>query len=440
MKKLFYLLAGSLCMSAAMVSCVDDEESDEVKELRQVQLSQEKASLDQTYLNIYNTAINKVKTLSSDKKDQQKQLDDVKSGKLSLDEAKTNIVSWNNIRIAKAEKDIENEEAIKKIYQSMETTSPEEINQARVNAQIDLNKANNERLTYWTNLTVNGFNYDNIDTDASWSSKLNELVGRYYYGNNFYMPQNHKLQVTAFIQRAQSVFADNNGVFYIYDRYRKEPTWDYYYLNNIIETKTKDLQDEGATYYTYRYYAINEDAYSDLKDVMKANVDSLQKKSILDDSYTDVYNSYKEKQDSIVANYNALKSAITAYTALLTELEGYAKKVYELEMAYNKAYAIYNAYNYSTMDKEELIFSCESNINDLKNDIARYNEYIEDANNNIVDNATLTSYYTTLIAELDSEIKFQQSVADKYRQLLSGSSNSSSTETATTTTDDTKTE
>lgn len=46
MKKLFYLLAGSLCMSAAMVSCVDDEESNEVKELRQVQLNQEKAQLD----------------------------------------------------------------------------------------------------------------------------------------------------------------------------------------------------------------------------------------------------------------------------------------------------------------------------------------------------------------------------------------------------------
>lgn len=440
MKKLFYLLAGSLCMSAAMVSCVDDEESNEVKELRQVQLNQEKAQLDQTYLNMYNTAVSKVKTLSSDKKDQQQQLDDVKSGKLSLDEAKTNIESWNNIRIAKAEKDIENEKAIKTIYEKMETTSPEEINQARVNAQIDANKADNERHTYWTNLTIDGFNYNNVDVDAYWNSKLNELLGRNYYGYNFYMPINHKLQVTAFIQKALSIFKDNDGVLSIYDRYREDATWNNYYLNGIIEDKSKELQDEGVTYYTYRYYTINEETYNDLKDVLKANVDSLQKRALLDDSYTNTYNNYKEKQDSIIANYNALKATLTAYSELVTKLEGYAKQVYALEIAYNKAYSIYNAYNYSTMDKEQLILNCESNINDLKSDIVRYNQNIENAANNIVDNATLTSYYTTLIAELDSEIKFQQSIADKYRQLLGGSSNSSSTEPATTTTDDTKTE
>ena len=50
MRKLIYLVAGSLCMSAAMTSCVDDEESNEVKEMRQVQLNQMKLDLEQFVL------------------------------------------------------------------------------------------------------------------------------------------------------------------------------------------------------------------------------------------------------------------------------------------------------------------------------------------------------------------------------------------------------
>ena len=136
MRKLIYLVAGSLCMSAAMTSCVDDEESNEVKEMRQVQLNQmkldleqDKADLDQTYWNMYNSAISKVKTLENDKKNFQLQLDDVKSGNVTLADAKDAIVKYNDIRIAQAEKDIQDEEAVKTIYKNMDIKSAEDLNE-----------------------------------------------------------------------------------------------------------------------------------------------------------------------------------------------------------------------------------------------------------------------------------------------------------------------
>jgi len=418
-------------MSAAMVSCVDDEESTEVKEMRQAQLEQMKADLDQTYWNMYNSAISKVKTLENEKKTVQNDLDDVKSGKLTLEDAKTAIIDWNNIRIAQAKKDIEDEEAVKEIYEKMDIKSAEELREEEINAEIEMKKAYTAKYTYWAELTNNGYNYNNISAEAYWNSKLNELLNSKsdYYG--FYTPSNHKLQGSAFIQAAASVFYNDNSYFSFYDSYSTSPSYSTYYMNDIFDLNSKELKDDNVTYYTYYYYTINTEAYNEYLNTLKTNTDSLQKRLLLgDNSVEDTFNTYKEKKDSVEAKYKTLNSTITAYNTLRNTLEGFAKEVYALEIAYNKAENIYLAYSYNGMDKEELVMQCEKNINTLKNNIVEYNENIETANNDIVDNATLTSYYNTLISNLESDIQFQKSMAEKYRNLL-GSSTSSSSESST---------
>ena len=433
MRKLIYLVAGSLCMSAAMTSCVDDEESNEVKEMRQVQLNQmkldleqDKADLDQTYWNMYNSAISKVKALENDKKNFQLQLDDVKSGNVTLADAKDAIVKYNDIRIAQAEKDIKDEEAVKTIYKNMDIKSAEDLKEEEIKAEIEMNKANSARMSKWTEITNDGYNYNGVDADAYWSSKLNELLGGYTSWNNYFEPTNHKLQGTDFIAAAKDLF-DNSNDFSFYDRYRKDANYSYYYLENVIEYETVDLKDEGVVYKSYTKYKINTEDYTEMLGFLKANVDSLQKYNLLhDNAWEDEYNEYMEKKTAIEAKYKALTDNIAAYNTLLTTIEGLAKEVYALEMAYNKATNIYNAYGYSSMDKEVLVMQCESNINNLREDIVRYKDLKEQADNDIVDNATLNTYYTLVISQIDNDIKIQQSIADKYYKLLTSSNNSSS--------------
>lgn len=438
MRKLIYLVAGSLCMSAAMTSCVDDEESNEVKEMRQVQLNQMKldlekdqANLDQTYWNMYNSAISKVKALESDKKDFQLQLDDVKSGNVTLADAKDAIVKYNDIRIAQAEKDIQDEEAVKTIYKNMEIKSAEDLKEEEIKAEIEMNKANSARLSKWTEITNDGYNYNGVDASYGWNSKLSELLGGYTYWNNYYEPTNHKLQGTDFIAAAKDLY-DNSSDFSFYDQYRKDPKYTTLYLKNVIEFETVDLKDDGVVYYSYTKYKINTEKYTEMLGFLNANVDSLYKYNVINNNaWEDEYDEYIEEKTAIEAKYKALTDNIAAYNTLLTTLEGLAKEVYALETAYNKAANIYNAYGYSSMDKEVLVMQCESNINNLREDIVRYKDFKEQADNDIVDNATLNTYYTLVISQIENDIKIQQSIADKYYKLLT-SSNSSSSESSNT--------
>lgn len=439
MRKLIYLVAGSLCMSAAMTSCVDDEESNEVKEMRQVQLDQmkldleqDKADLDQTYWNMYNSAISKVKALENDKKNFQLQLDDVKSGNVTLGDAKDAIVKYNDIRIAQAEKDIQDEEAVKTIYKNMEIKSAEDLKEEEIKAEIEMNKANSARLSKWTEITNDGYNYNGVDASYGWGSKLNELLGgNSSYWSNYYEPTNHKLQGTDFIVAAKYVY-DNSSDLTFYDRYRKDANYDYYSLEDVIEFETVDLKDDGVVYKSYTKYKINTEAYTEMLGFLKANVDSLYKyNAINNNAWEDTYNDYVEKKTAIEAKYKALTDNIAAYNTLLTTLEGLAKDVYALEMAYNKAANIYNAYGYASLDKEVLVMQCESNINNLREAIVNYKELKEQADNDIVDNATLNTYYTLVISQIEDDIKIQQSIADKYYKLLT-SSNSSSSESSNT--------
>lgn len=431
MRKLIYLVAGSLCMSAAMTSCVDDEESNEVKEMRQVQLNQmkldleqDKADLDQTYWNMYNSAISKVKTLESDKKNFQLQLDDVKSGNVTLADAKDAIVKYNDIRIAQAEKDIQDEEAVKTIYKNMDIKSAEDLKEEEIKAEIEMNKANSARLSKWTEITNDGYNYNNVDASYGWNTKLSELLGGSSSWSGYYEPTNHKLQGTDFIVAAKYVY-DNSSDLTFYDRYRKDASYDYYSLEDIIEFETVDLKDDGVAYYSYTKYKINTSDYTDFLNLLKENVDSLMILSRNDNSWTDTYNDYSEKKTAIEANYKALTDNIAAYNTLLTTLDGLAKEVYALEMAYNKAVNIYNAYGYSSLDKEVLVMQCESRINTLREAIVNYKDLKEQADNDIVDNATLNTYYTLVISQIENDIKIQQSIADKYYKLLTSSNSSS---------------
>lgn len=438
MRKLIYLVAGSLCMSAAMTSCVDDEESNEVKEMRQVQLNQmkldleqDKADLDQTYWNMYNSAITKVKALENDKKNFQLQLDDVKSGNVTLADAKDAIVKYNDIRIAQAEKDIQDEEAVKTIYKNMDIKSAEDLKEEEIKAEIEMNKANSARMSKWTEITNDGYNYNGVDASYGWNSKLSELLGGYTYWNNYYEPTNHKLLGTDFIAAAKDLY-DNSSDFSFYDQYRKDPKHTTLYLKNVIEFETVDLKDDGVVYHSYTKYKINTEKYTEMLGFLNANVDSLYKYNVINNNaWEDKYDEYIEEKTAIEAKYKALTDNIAAYNTLLTTLEGLAKEVYALETAYDKAANIYNAYGYSSMDKEVLVMQCESNINTLREAIVNYKELKEQADNDIVDNATLNTYYTLVISQIEDDIKIQQSIADKYYKLLT-SSNSSSSESSNT--------
>ena len=110
MKKSF-LMIGALCMGAAFVSCVDDSESSEVKDLRKLQLSQEQAKLDQTYWNMYEAAINNVKTYKGDLNTAQQNLDGIKSGNLTHTAVKEAAIAYQNMVIARNKKDIDDKNA-----------------------------------------------------------------------------------------------------------------------------------------------------------------------------------------------------------------------------------------------------------------------------------------------------------------------------------------
>ena len=148
MKK-FFLVMGAFCVSAAIVSCVDDSESDEIKDLRQVQLDQKKVELDQkkvdlqqkqaalenTYWNNYDKAVAAVKTLQGDLNTAQQNLDGVKSGKLTHEAANAAAIAYQNTVIARNQKDIKDKETEISVQKSMKGKSYEEIQQATITAE-----------------------------------------------------------------------------------------------------------------------------------------------------------------------------------------------------------------------------------------------------------------------------------------------------------------
>lgn len=448
MKNLFYLLVG-LAVSSAMVSCVDDEESDQVKELRQAEIdklaaeaAQEQASTEQLYLNMYNTAVSKVKSLLNDISNYQQCLDDVVSGKVSLEAAKEAIVSYNEDRIAQAEKDIEDEKAVIAIYEKAEYMTSEEIEQATISARLAYESAQSASYDYWTTLTDQGYNYDGYDVTYGYYTKINELIGYYTYNSTYfysltkttsnlyklYIPQNHTIRNYEFVTLLKNIFNNNGSYYSFYDDNRTDATYNTIYLSSVVKNVPTALKDaDDYTYYTtYLYYDIDADEYNEIVSALKANIAKYK-----EDNNTIYYEEYSQKLDSIESNYTKLTAAYSTYKKQLDKLVGYSVDIYDLQIAYNNAQTLYYAYqSYSASDIEQLILNRQANIYNLEQNIATYKNLIENASNNITDNTTLNSYYTKLIAQLESEIEVQKSIAELYRKRLLGTSTTTTTSTS----------
>ena len=111
MKKMHILMSCALIfVGTAMYSCVDDDESDDVKAWRQAGLEKDQAAVETLYINAYNKAQARVEELLGDLADAQEELDDLKKGKASLDEAKAIAVAYYEKQIAVQEENIKTNE------------------------------------------------------------------------------------------------------------------------------------------------------------------------------------------------------------------------------------------------------------------------------------------------------------------------------------------
>ena len=458
MKK-FFLVMGAFCVSAAIVSCVDDSESDEIKDLRQVQLDQKKVELDQkkvdlqqkqaalenTYWNNYDKAVAAVKTLQGDLNTAQQNLDGVKSGKLTHEAAKAAAIAYQNTVIARNQKDIKDKETEISVQKSMKGKSYEEIQQATITAENAEELAIKDAQDFWISLTNEGYNENyngnSVDIDAKYTLKTNILLGDGSYSVKYV---NNKLDENKWVKAMNKIF-DSNRYYYTYDGETKE-AYVYsakYDLGDGDGLKTYNATDmfndvilslEGSNGYqfqTYTKYSFNLKNANNLKRAIKGIVDDM---AILD-PIPETYYIYKALQNEINAYVEILSSEVeySVYEALLNKCAENAKKVYDLADAQASATAIADAYrSYSVSDNEATIAALEDAIDGYNKAIEAANKEINEViENAIVDDATAAKYYEALIAEINSEITFQTAMAEKYRKLLS-SSNSQTTPAAET--------
>ena len=199
MMKKSFLLMGALCLGTAFVSCVDDSESDEVKDLRQIQLDQKKVDLESSKVDLesskvalenkywanYDKAVAAVKTLQGDLEKNQENLDDVKSGKLTHEAAKEAAIAYQNTVIARNQKDIKDKENEIAAQKKMAGMTQEQIDEAIINANIAEEKAVKDAQDFWIQLTQDGYNkgYDgsSVFVGAGYSAKIDMLLGSYSY-------------------------------------------------------------------------------------------------------------------------------------------------------------------------------------------------------------------------------------------------------------------
>lgn len=456
MKKSF-LLMGALCVSAAFVSCVDDSESDEVKELRQVQLDSKKASLDEQYWDFYNDAVDKVKTYQKDMKDAQMNLDAAKDGKLTLEAGKAAAIAYQQQVIARNQKDIEDKKAEIEVQKAMAGKSYEDIQKAKITSANDAEAAAKAAQDYWIDLTNKGYNqsYDLYDTDYDPTNEMSvdideatDMLLGDYSGSLSVKYRNNKLSENAWVKAMNAIYSYEpysyqkaNGLYetvdvydiYLYDDIdpTDDPGTGYYDATSMFQSRSIDLQDaNGYAYQSYTKYS-----FKDVDKYTKALADLVQQKKEAiptdktDPSYEGLYNDWSQ--------YNALKTKISGLVTILTEqyesyetllntLVDYATEIRKLIVKYDNADAIATAYStYSVSNNESTVATLEDAIKGYNDKIDAANKTInETINNGITDQETLIAYYTTLIAELNSEIAANQAVADKYRALIAGSGSS----------------
>lgn len=469
MKKSF-LMMGALCLGAAFVSCVDDSESDEVKDLRQVQLEQKKVNLESSkvslessktslanqYWNSYDKAVSAVKTLQGDLNKAQHDLDDVKSGKLTHEAAKEAAIAYQNTVIARNQKDIKDKEAEIAAQKKMAGMTFEQIAEAKIDANIAEEKAVKDAQDYWIQLSQEGYNYSyagsSVGVGAGYSAKINMLLGGYTYSVKY---QNNKLDENKWVKAMNKLYGaplyyyvDADGLTQTASAYNfsytdedDTPGSGYYEATSMISAVTLQLEDEnGFAFQTYTKYTFKDlkKYKSALSEFVKQLKDAIPEDKTIP-AYKPAYNAYaqyKALQETITSLTDVLSSEVetSVYEALLNKYVENAKKIYSLEAAADAASAIANAYNaYSVSDNEATIAALEDAINGyniaIENAKRKINEVIE---NDIVDDATAIKYYEALIAEINSEITFQTAMAEKYRKLLTSSSNTQSTPAAET--------
>lgn len=450
MKKSF-LLMGALCVGAAFVSCVDDSESNEVKELRQVQLDSKKADLDNQYWTMYNNAVTKVKTYRDDLKTAQENLDAAKDEKTTLTEVKEAYIAYQQMVIARNEKDIADKKAEIEVQKAMKGKSYEEIAQAQISSANDAEAAAKAAQDYWIDLTNKGYNQSYDQYYGSSSVDIDEatdmLLGD-YSGSLSVKYRNNKLSENAWVKAMNAIYSYEpysyqkaNGLYetvdvydiYLYDDIdpTDDPGTGYYDATSMFQSRSIDLQDaNGYAYQSYTKYS-----FKDVDKYTKALADLVQQKKDAiptdktDPSYEGLYNDWSQ--------YNALKTKISGLVTILTEqyesyetllntLVGYATEIRALLVKYDNADAIATAYtNYYVSNNESTIASLEDDIktyNDaIKTAKAQINETI---NNGLTDKETAIAYYNARIAEINSAIAANQAIAEKYRALIAGSSSS----------------
>lgn len=442
---------GALCVGASFVSCVDDSESSEVKELRQIELNKEKANLDQKYWTMYNNAVANVKTFQGDLAAAQQNLDGIKSGNLTHTAAKDAAIAYQKQVIARNQKDIADKEAEIKVQEKLAGKSYEEIQQAKIAADNAKEEADKAAQDYWIDLTNKGYNlsYPNysglqtVDVTALTSVKIDMLLG-IYFGSEDVKYRNSKLNENAWVKAMNAIYnaesysyVDGYGLPQTANDYNfkltdddDDPGTGNYKATSMFSSQSIDLQDEnGHTFQTYEKYSYK-DVYKyskalseyvkQLKDALDGDKDNVGYKTAYNH-----YNALKAKVSGLVdilsddAKYNA-------YVKVLDEYVGYAKALNNFGTKADMANAIATAYaNYSVSNNELTIAG-------LQDAIKGYNKNIENANkeinevieNTIVDDATAQKYYETLIVELNSQIEANKAIADKYRSLIVGGESS----------------
>lgn len=440
MKKSF-LLMGALCVGAAFVSCVDDSESSEVKELRQVQLDTKKADLDKQYWNFYNDAVAKVKTYQADLKDQQTYLDAAKDNKLTLEAGKAAAVAYQQQVIARNQKDIEDLNAEIEAQKSLSGKTYEEIQEAKRKAANAKEEANKAAADYWIDLTSKGYNknYDGnaVALGSPVSNKIDMLLKDYSTGVKY---NNNKLDELPFVKAMNAIYS-NTKIWYEFEGEQQSTnvyeftnsSLDNYKATEMFKTNTYVLEDaNGKQITTYKVYQFNNRA------LKKAGSETLSYTAALNDFINGLADGSADK-----AQFNALKGKIgelvtilgddsnyKAYTDLINEYAEHAKKLYALNAEAAKATAISDAYAaYTVGNNESTIAGLQDKIKTNLTAIDNANKAInETINNGITDDETLIAYYNNLISELKSAIAANQAVADKYRALIAGSESSSNTQ------------
>lgn len=429
MKKSF-LLIGALCVGAAFVSCVDDSESSEVKELRQVQLDQKKVALDKDYWNMYNDAVKKVKDLQGELEQAQEDLDGVKSGKLTAEGAKAAAVAYWQTVIDRTQKDIDDINAEIAVQEKMAGKSYEEVQEAKRTAKNAQEKANKEYADYWISLVEKGYNKDYNGNTVVLGASVNDKIDMLLKKNTDAVKyKNNKLDEVPFV-KAMNIIFSKETFYYEYDGNQYSSTnydfvydGDTYKASDMFKSKTYTLYDEnGKVITTYQEWIFDDVKQNDAKTYEGAL--SAKVKDASDAEKAE----FTKLQEDMTELFAALKDN-SAYKTLLNEYVEHAKKLYALSVASANATTIYNAYdayNFAS-NNEDVIAGLQDKIgaaNKLNDAIKNANAKINQIDNDIVDYATAQKYFEALVAELNSQIAANKAIADKYRALIAGSESS----------------